>query len=287
MWKLAIILSFVISVKFSFSQISTSNKSICDSLSGLSSTIWKQKNDSAKIAASELFFENLNSVLKRVNSINIPLDSLYGITRAISADNKLRVFTWNVPLDDGSNKYFGLVQISDINNYLIPLRSVLPESEISASDKIDISNWYGALYYKIIIQKAKNRTLYTLLGWDGYNSVSNRKIIDILSFDEMGNLYFGLPLFKTADGIKSRIVFEYAEKANMLLRYDYQAIRIQTKKRIRKENTWMIAMDRLIPADPSLTGIYKYYVPAGDVYDGFIFKDGYWVLAEDVEVVNQ
>jgi len=113
------------------------------------------------------------------------------------------------------------------------------------------------------------------------------KIIDILSIDENGNIVFGQPIFKTEEGIKSRIVFEYAEKANMLLRHDYQAIRIEKRKRIQRENTWLIVMDRLIPVDPTLKGIMKYYVPAGDVYDGFIFRDGFWVLVEDIEAANK
>jgi len=46
-------------------------------------------------------------------------------------------------------------------------------------------------------------------------------------------------------------------------------------------------MDRLVPMDPSLSGIQKYYVASGDTYDGYIFRDGFWILVEDVDVANR
>jgi hypothetical protein len=36
-----------------------------------------------------------------------------------------------------------------------------------------------------------------------------------------------------------------------------------------------------------MKGMRNYYVPAGDMYDGFVFKNGYWVLVEDIEVANK
>jgi len=73
----------------------------------------------------------------------------------------------------------------------------------------------------------------------------------------------------------------------MLMRYDYQSIMVQKRKRLVKENAWLIVVDRLIPMDPSMKGMRNYYVPAGDTYDGFLFKNGYWVLVEDIEVANK
>ena len=36
------------------------------------------------------------------------------------------------------------------------------------------NSWFGALYYKII-PVVKNKTYYTLLGWDGNDMFSNKK----------------------------------------------------------------------------------------------------------------
>lgn len=285
--KLYALIIIMLAAEGSFSQIVISNPGIQDSLSKISSLIWKQKSDSARLAISDVFFSEFHAALSLAGSPLIPFDSVNGITRVVSDDRKLRIFTWNVPLTDGSNRYYGFIQVLGDSSYIVPLKSPGKQTEASGTIQIAVQDWYGALYYKLIQQVINGRMTYTVLGWDGYTSVSNRKMIDIISFDTKGNLLLGLPVFKTQEGIKPRIVFEYAEQANLLLRYDYQAIRVEKRKKIKREDTWLIVMDRLVPADPSLKGIAKYYVPAGDVYDGFIFRNGYWVLVEDVEVANR
>jgi hypothetical protein len=271
----------------SIAQTESHNQEMRDSLSKVSSVIWKQKTDSLRLVVNERFFKIFQSALESNGSIAMSFDSISGITRVSSDDDRFRVFTWNVPISDGSNKYFGFIQILGENNKVIPLKSVNYKGTNIENEIFTPSTWYGALYYKLIEEKSKENTLYTLLGWDGNNSESNRKFIDIISEDKSGSIAFGMPIFKTDRGIKSRVIFEYAKKSSMTLRYDYQAIRVKKKKKIKKEDTWLIVMDRLAPMDPSLKGMYKYYVPSGDIYDGFIFRNGYWILVEDVDVANK
>ncbi len=143
------------------------------------------------------------------------------------------------------------------------------------------------MYYSIIEQKINGKIAYTLLGWDGADNSLNRKVIDIISFNDNSTVLFGMPVFKTEKGTQHRIVFEYAEKANCTLRYDFQAINVEKGRKIKKQKHWMIIFDRLIPMDPSLKGMTKYYVPSGDIYDGFLFKDGFWRLVEEIDVRNE
>jgi len=193
----------------------------------------------------------------------------------VASDNsKLRIFTWNVPVSNGTNKYFGFIQLTNDSIKVIPLRSSGSDPVDFESKQLTPQTWYGALYYKLIEVNIGGQTAYTLLGWDGYSTTSNRKLIDVLEIDKAGNIFFGMPVFKTETGIKSRVVKEYAEKANMLLRYDYQAIMVKKRNKIKKEETWLIIMDRLVPMDPSMKGIPKYYVASGDTYDGYIFRNG-------------
>lgn len=258
-----------------------------DSLSKMSSIIWKQNSDSARLKANDLFYNTFLSVLKSGSSTNAVFDSIKGITTAKSDDGKLIIYTWNVPLSNGENKYFGFLRYANDSSKLIPLRSVNTNVPDFDAQVIPVSDWYGALYYKIIDVKVGKASAYTLLGWDAYTTSSNRKMIDILSFDKNGIMVFGMPVFKTDHGLKCRVVKEYAEKATMLLRYDYQAILIKKGKRVKKENTWLIVMDRLIPMDPSMKGFPKFYVAAGDTYEGYVFRDGYWLFVDDVDVVNR
>jgi hypothetical protein len=283
---LVLILFLFFVSKCSLAQTENSNLIWRDSLSKASSAIWKQKTDSLRLAASEKFAILFKSVLKTIGTPTIPLDSITGITRVASVDGKFRIYTWNVPISDGSSKYFGYIQILLGNVVVIPLKSVNYYGNDFENEIFTPATWYGALYYKLIEEKIEGKTVYTLLGWQGLSEL-NRKVIDIISVDNAGSIVFGLPVFKTDHGLKSRIMFEYASKSNMTLRYDYQAIRIKKKKKISKENSWLIVFDRLVPMDPSLKGEHKYYVPSGDTYDGFMLVNGYWVMVEDIEVGNQ
>jgi len=281
------LLFLVLMTERAYSQTDNTKSAVRDSLSKLSSIIWKQKTDSGRLAANDIFLLKLQSVLKSKSPVSVTLDSIKGITIAISDDKKMRIFTWNLPLSDGSNKYFGFIQFTTDSIILVPLKSNQVLGGDFTQAQLTPEKWYGAIYYKIVQVQIAGKQIYTLLGWDGCTQSLNRKLIDILSFTASGGFVFGMPVFKTDAGIKSRVIFEYAEKATMLMRYDYQSIMVQKRKRLVKENAWLIVVDRLIPMDPSMKGMRNYYVPAGDTYDGFLFKNGYWVLVEDIEVANK
>jgi len=284
--KIPVLFTFLMIAVYATAQTDLMYPMIQDSLSKLSSEIWKQKSDSSRLAVNEIFFWKFSGVLSAPTSETYPFDSIQGITRVVSVDGKIRIFTWNVPINNGSNKYFGFIQVAGQKKSLIQLISRETDLPVNDDRQIDINNWYGAIYYKLIETETAGKTIYTLLGWDGYTANSNRKFIDILSFDEQGELQLGQPVFKTAQGTRSRIILEYAEKANLLLRYDYQALKVIKGKRVKLENTWLLVMDRLVPMDPSMEGIRRYYVPSGDVYDGFVFRDGFWKLVEEIEIIN-
>jgi hypothetical protein len=274
-------------VNYSLAQTGTLKPSVHDSLGKLSSNIWKQKTDEDRIAASDAFFIRFRMALENDETALLAYDSLPGITRAVSEDGFVRIFTWNVPLSNSNNKYWGMIQLLHDSSQIVPLIFIEGGESALSADEYTPSSWYGALYYKIVDVEIENKKVYTLLGWDGFTGEANRKLIDILSINKFGTITFGMPIFKTDQGIKPRVIFEYADKANMLLRYDYQTINIQKRKKIKKENAWMIVMDRLVPMDPSLQGLRKYYVPAGDTYDGYIFRNGFWILVEEIEVANK
>jgi hypothetical protein len=284
--SLFIVLALLFASNSTIAQVFPATSGIQDSLSKLSSQIWKQKSDSSRLQANTYFFTTFQSVLKKSSS-DLALDSIKGITRVESNDGKFRIYTWNVPISDGTNKYFGIIQFKFDSSIVIPLQSNVNDPAGFDTKQISPEKWYGAIYYKLIEVEINNQKAYTLLGWDGFTSNSNRKFIDIISPDINGRVVFGMPVFKTDKGIKTRVILEYAEKANMLLRYDFQSILVEKKKKIKKEDAWIIVMDRMVPMDPSMEGSRKYYVPTGNTYDGYIFKNGYWTLVENIEVANK
>ncbi|NVO18353.1 MAG: hypothetical protein HXX13_01560 [Bacteroidetes bacterium] len=255
-----------------------------DTLVRLSKEIWKAKDDSSKIQANKAFLSKYKEVLTLPSAFNFPFDSLATISRLKSDDAMLRITTWNIPLNNGTYKYFGFIELKNgkvFNLVQAERRDLGWENKI-----LSLDHWYGAIYYKLISQKVKKEYVYTLIGWDGNDESSNYKLIDILSFDSNGIPVFGKGLFKTSEGIKNRVLIEYAKNTTALVRYDNQSLKIQKGNRVKEKKMWMIVMDKLIPMMPSMTGIRKYYVPSGDTHDAYLFRDGFWTFVENISAGN-
>ena len=262
-----------------------------DSLRLLSKRIYAVGSEADKLAANAGFSEFLLKVLQEPGIYAWPFDSLQGIGCLRAPDNAFRIFNWNVPLINGSSRYFGFILLpgkkGQAGNVIV--LSDHSDSIADATNQIlPASRWYGVLYYSILKNVWKKQTIYTLLAWDGYSAKSSRKIIDILTFNPDGVPMFGMPVFKTADGLRTRVIFEYSRSAVMTLHYDNQLLVTGQRPggQPKTKKTGMIVVDRLIPADARLKGQFAYYVPAGDTYDAFIFRQGFWSLAEDVMVNN-
>jgi predicted transcriptional regulator len=155
-------------------------------------------------------------------------------------------------------------------------------------------NWYGALYYKIISEKSETGTIYTLLGWESTTLSEMQKIIEILTFDDKNLPHFGKKIFnKYKDGENRRVIFKYSPVATMVLRYEEQSLS-KGKKWNASHRTFeeshskasMIVCDRLVTLETS-EGKGQVLVPAGDVYDGFIFENDRWNFVEGVDARNR
>lgn len=257
-----------------------------DSLKALSELIWKQKDDKALEEFSEKFAVRFQQVLELPGSFSYPFDSLRHIGRLASEDGRFKIFTWNIQKSDGRFFYYGIIQTGGKNPGIFPLIDSKTRQGILKSSLSGPDDWYGALYYKIIPSKINKQDVYLLLGWDGIDNHSNSKLIEVLSFGTDGSPRFGMPVFHTPEGILPRVVFEYAEDVSMVLRYDYQTLLVPKGKGVKRKQMWMIVTDHLVPLDPGLEGQHRYYAPAGDTYDAFIFRKGKWLFAEGIEANN-
>ncbi len=252
-------------------------------------------NDSVRYAACRTFTGWLEKALGEAGSFSYPFDSLVTIARMMSPDHRFRIFNWNVPRDDGTYEYFAIIQLNNKSGKNYRLTNLKDRSDEILSPETSISNagdWFGALYYKIILHRYRHKYYYTLLGWDGNDRNTRKKIIDILTFNEKGSPVFGAPVFKTGQkNNNTRIIFEYKAGAPMSLKYERQAYErghlTGKSSSKRKIQSYMIVFDHLIPLEESLKGQYKYYVPSGDVFDAFVFKKGFWVFVPDVDARNR
>ena len=231
------------------------------------------KSFQEKEAANIKFKSELEKTIQLKGAMIYPFSKLSTLGSVYSPDYTLRLFNWNIEQADGSQVYYCLVlhyddrkkefNVSELidNSFMLPPR---PE------DVLEKDNWYGALYYKIIPFEKGSRTMYALLGWDGYNPGTNRKLIDVMYFAGKSPR-LGSPVFRVGKESFKRIFYEHSEKCSMSLKYD--------------DKNERILFDHLSPESPNLEGFYAYYVPDMS-YDAFKLKKGRWYLEEDVIAVN-
>ena len=245
---------------------------ITDSLNNCFSNIINEQQDENKLQLNNSVIEIIKSYLGKVESFNNPLSSVKNIGLIQSSDKKLNIYTWNIPLNDGTHKYFGFIHYSSKKkkqNLVFELVDKSNEIKNPERALLNCSNWYGALYYKIVETKYKGITYYALLASDLNNLSTKKKIVDVLFFDTNDQPVFGATIFNQPNQFDTRLIFEFNVRANMTLNYD--------------QKLEMIVFDHLSPSKPNLVGIYEFYGPDFS-YDGLKFKKGKWNLFNDIEV---
>ena len=228
-----------------------------------------EKNNTLKLEKNKDIIRLFREALTLDTNCLYPFDSLKYVGKILAPDSSFRLITWNIPMDDGTQKYSGFIQYPGTKNRINPV--FLNSNNGPSLNETDIysgESWYGALYYKIIPDTCRHR--YLILGLDLTNYFTSRKIIDVVSV-ENGKVTFGAPVFKTDQGIQKRVIFEYSARLSMLLHFD--------------EKTRRIVFDHLSPSDPQYTGLYQFYGPDSS-YDGFQKKNCMWELIKDLNLKN-
>lgn len=244
-----------------------------DSLKVIADSIVNGSEQGVRQYACYEFIPMLVRALKIENSYEYPFDSLTRINIMYADDGNFRIFNWDLQKTTGVYRYFGAIQRKSSDLKLFPLYDYSDYFTDAADTVTSNERWYGALYYQIIHTGKK----YLLFGWDGNTLLSNKKIVDVLSFDKHGAPVFGEKIFNvtgdSAPRFQCRFMIEYKEDAQVSMKY------IPDQK--------MIIYDHLVPIDPKLEGIYSEYVPDGS-YEAFeLRKKKYWVHISSVMNTTQ
>jgi hypothetical protein len=232
------------------------------------------KTESERIEANKGFIPILKEVLAYNKSFKYPFDSLPTISILSPSDNSFRIFNWILRKDNGTYDYFCIIHQKKKKKYeIIELKDNSENIRNPDFEDLDSKNWYGALYYNIIYVKKSGRKFYTLLGWDGNDGRSTKKIIEPMYFSGKNKVKFGLPIFKLKDKSKKRrIILECDSKSSFSLKYNKDDNRI--------------IFDQLVPIKKELEGMHEYYIPEG-TYNAFNYLNGKWILKEDIDARNR
>jgi hypothetical protein len=192
------------------------------------------------------------------------------VSTLFSPDSTFKIFTWQLlSEDEKSYRQKGAIQMNtkDGSLQLVPLFDC-SEFTTAPTDSIrDAKHWIGAIYYKIIPKKFNNKTYYTLLGLDGNNTITHKKWMDVMYFDNDNKPVFGGNFFMYKnDEFKpkqptSRFVIEYKKESIVKMNYDIDLDLIIFATLISEEN------------DPTKK---ETLVPYG-TYEGFKWDKGKWI----------
>lgn len=227
---------------------------------------------SIRFTNDSLFTRAFVKALKTPYSFYYPFDSLQTISKLYAPDSSFRIFTWQMVVSDNLTRQHGAIQMKTADGTLkiFPLIDKSDVTENIIDTAANNKGWIGAVYYRIIQKRSGNQNFYTLLGYDENNLKSNRKIIEVLSFqnDEpmFGGRFFSYDEDAVFKSSNSRYIMEYKKTAGARLTFD--------------EDLDMIILEHLV----SETGepLKKWtYIPDGD-YEGFKWKNGRWVHVEKV-----
>lgn len=179
-----------------------------------------------RFAACRQFIPTLVAALKIKNSFNHKFSSLKqnGISIQYPADSTFRMFTFQLKVTESEHRYFGAIQMNSPDLKLFPLIDRANDVDEPAYDILDEKNWFGCLVYNLKqIGKKKDRK-YLLFGFNGLDENTNRKLIDVLSFED-GKPKFGASIFTKEGDVRaastvSRFILDYSDQGSITCNYD-------------------------------------------------------------------
>jgi beta-lactamase class D len=275
--KLAALLVCVLLYQCSFSQrLSKADVKFLsgkeDSLKKYSAKLIQGINAKDRFDADSMFTRVLVRALKNTGSFYYPFDSLETISKLYAPDSTFKIFTWQMMINDNVIRQHGAIQMRTYDGSL-KLYPLIDKSDVTINLVDTIANnkgWIGAVYYNIVQKQSANQNYYTLIGYDENNIRSNKKIIEVLHFNNgeptFGGRYFSFEedsVFKTSIG---RYIMEYKKTYGPKLNYDADMDMIVVEHLISESNEpkkkWTLVGD-------------------GD-YEGFKWKNGKWVHVEKI-----
>lgn len=242
-----------------------------DSLKIFSDRMIQSASAAERFRADSMFVRGLVRALQVPYSFSYPFDSIRTVSRLYAPDSSFRIFTWQLKKDEYVYLQKGAIQMRTTNGSLklyplfdYSMFTPAPEDSIRS-----VNNWIGAIYYNIVMKEYGGKKYYTLLGFDDFSISSNKKWIEVLTFNHRGEPVFG-GSFVYPDSAKqtagARFCMEYKKETGTLLNYD--------------PSLDLIVFDHLI-SETDEPEKKNTYIPDGS-YEAFRWQQGRWVYQESV-----
>jgi hypothetical protein len=244
-----------------------------DSLKQYVKNVMVDSFTSGRMRSDSQFVKTLVRSLKIKNSFYFPFDSVRGIGKLYAPDSSFRIITWQLSFDDYYCRQRGAIQFRtpDGSLRLVPLRDYSEFADDPMDSVRSKDNWIGAVYYNIIQTKYNNKNYYTLFGFDANGVRSNKKWIEVLTFDNnqmpvFGGRFFSFEKDSAKKAPQYRYSIEYKKDASTTVNYD--------------PDMKMILVDHLV-SESNEDDLPYTFVPDGD-YEGFKWENGKWLHVDKV-----
>jgi hypothetical protein len=244
-----------------------------DSLKILADSMINGSSASVRFRSDSSFVRGLVRALKLKKSFDFPFDSLKTVSRIYSPDSTFRIFTWQLKKDEYVYLQKGAIQLNTGGGELklFPLFDYSMYTSKPVDSVRNNTNWIGAIYYRIVPKQHNGKKYYTLIGFDDFSISSNKKWVEVLTFNEKQEPVFGGPFFSFKEDtvkkpVQARFSIEYKKEANTVLNYDPELD--------------MIVFDHLI-SETDEPARKSTYIPDG-TYEAFKWKNGQWVHVDKI-----
>ena len=190
--------------------------------------VYNAPTDNQRYHANEAALQLFSEALAEDNSFRWQWDLGNRVSVLTSSDKKFRIITWPVVNDDGEYECFGFVQALNEKTDKYDVYVLNDKSQYIVNRQEDLlspDNWFGAVYQELITTSHEGKNYYTLLGWNGVDNLTQRKIIEPVCFKSGGSMpQFGQNLFRKERNLR-RVVLEYTNNAMVNLWYEEQTVR--------------------------------------------------------------
>jgi len=276
MKKFIYIAFFVLITQVSFGQLPPDV--VEDSLKNIFIKLRMERDEAKKELYNRQAITVFRDHIGNKDAFEYPFESLSNFMGNIqSPDGVFRIFNWNIETIDRSQKYYCFIVKESQRgnqNQVIELKDLSSLNNPGEFKTLQARQWFGALYYKIIPVEGPIQTYYTVLGWDGNDTQTSRRIIDVIGFS--GNkVQFGYPIFNTPKGLKKRYVIEFSAQASITMEHRKKTIK-------KKDKLDLIVFNHVVPVKGNLEGHYEYYYPDMS-YDAFKLEEGKWHFISDYD----
>ena len=241
-------------------------------LSSLAKTVLNGETDSVKKEANQQLTNYLFETINQEKSYLYQFKEIEHISVLQPKNKKFKLFTWFVPYSNETFDYYGIIQICNKRGkkcvtYELEKDIILEQKDLYT--QLNHNEWYGCLYYDVIPIKVNKKQYYTLLGWDGNDSKTTKKFIEVLTITKNKQPLFGANIFSNN---QQRFIIEYSSQYPISLQYD--------------EELEYIVFDHLEPIDGISINNFSIYA-TNLSYDVFKKTDFGWLLEENIYLNNR